>query len=184
MYKVAVIVGSARRESLNRKFAAALMQLGHPKLQFSMLQIDDLPMFNQDHEKDPGPQVTRYKNELKAADAFVFVSPEYNRSIPALLKNAIDWGTRPYGQNAWGLKPGAIAGITFGTSGTIAAQQHLRQILSAAQVALLSQPEVYVTWKEGMIDSAGNFTDETFRKFLEGFLDKFAGWVAQLTKSG
>jgi chromate reductase len=173
MYKVAIIVGSARKASVNQQLANAITLLGNDRLQFSTVQIDDLPIYNQDHESDPPAAVLRLKQEIKAADAVLFITPEYNRSIPALLKNAIDWGSRPYGQNVWGPKPGAIAGVSPGPSGTMAAQQHLRTILSPVQVTLLSQPELYITLREGMIAPDGRVIDEAFRKLLTNFLDRF-----------
>jgi chromate reductase len=173
MYKVAIVVGSARKASVNQQLARAITLLGNDRLQFSMLQIDDLPMYNQDHENDPPAAVLRMKQEIQAADALLFITPEYNRSIPALLKNAIDWGSRPYGQNVWGPKPGAIAGVTPGTTGAVAAQQHLRTILSPVQVTLLSQPELYINFREGMFDATGRVADEAFRSLLNGFLDRF-----------
>src|SRR5215472_5173114 len=127
--KVAVIVGSNRRDSINRKLAQALARLGEGRLGFHFVAIEDLPLYNQDLEGELPPSVVRFKSEIAAADAVLFVTPEHNRSIPAVLKNAIDWGARPYGQNSWSGKPAAITGTSPGALGTAAAQLHLRQVL-------------------------------------------------------
>jgi chromate reductase len=177
MSKIAVIVGSTRRESINRKLAQALSKLASPDLQFTWPRIDVLPLYNQDLEAEFPAEVTRFKAEIEAADAVLFVTPEYNRSVPAPLKNAIDWASRPYGKNSWSGKPGAIIGTTPGSIGTAAAQQHLRSILGILDVRLMGQPEGYIVFKPGMIDDEGTITDEGVRKFLQGYMDRFAGWV-------
>jgi chromate reductase, NAD(P)H dehydrogenase (quinone) len=131
---IAVIVGSNRRESINRKLAQALGGLVPAQLAFNFVQIDDLPLYNQDHENDPPASVVRFKAEIAAADGLLFVTPEHSRSIPAVLKNAIDWGARPWGHNSWTDKVAAITGTSPGAIGTAVAQQHLRQILAAQGV--------------------------------------------------
>ena len=178
MPKVAVIVGSIRKDSINKMLATALEKLGGSKLQFERVRIDDLPLFNQDNEANPTPEVVRMKTLVEAADAVLFVTPEHNRSIPAAMKNAIDWATRPYGKSALKGKVAAIIGTSRGNIGTAVAQQHLRTILSGHFVALLGNPEAYVVFKDGLIDSDGNVSDETAKKFLQGFVDRFAEFVA------
>ena len=131
MHKVAVIVGSIRKDSINRKLAAALAKLAEGKLAFEMVRIDDLPLFNQDNETSPTPEVTRIKTQIAAADGVLFVTPEHNRSIPAAMKNAIDWATRPHGTSAFRGKVGAIVGTSRGGIATAIAQKHLRTIVAA-----------------------------------------------------
>jgi chromate reductase, NAD(P)H dehydrogenase (quinone) len=176
--KVAVIVGSNRRESVNRRLAQALGKLGADKLAFSFVQIDDLPLYNQDLEAELPKSVARFKSEVAAADGLLFVTPEHNRSIPAVLKNAIDWGARPYGQNSWNGKPAAITGTSPGALGTAVAQQHLRQVLGNLGVLVMGG-EAYVAFRPGLIDADGAMADESTRKFLQSFVDQFAALVAR-----
>src|SRR5215467_136942 len=172
-FKVAVIVGSNRRQSVNRALAQALARLGADKFAFSFVQIDDLPLYNQDLEAELPRSVARFKSEVAAADGLLFVTPEHNRSIPTVLKNAIDWGARPYGQNSWNAKPAAITGTSPGAIGTAVAQQHLRQILGDLGVLVMGG-EAYISFKPGLIGTDGVITDESTRKFLSGFVDQFA----------
>jgi chromate reductase len=181
-FKVAVIIGSNRRESVNRRLAQALTKLGADKFAFSFIQIDDLPLYNQDLEAELPQSVVRFKSEVAPADGLLFVTPEHNRSIPTVLKNAIDWGARPYGQNSWNGKPAAITGTSPGAIGTAIAQQHLRQVLGDLG-ALVMGGEAYVSFKPGLIDADGAIPDEGTRKFLQGFLDQFAALVARLADS-
>jgi len=183
MRKVAVIVGSIRKDSINKKLAGALEKLAAGKLQFDRVRIDDLPLFNQDDEKEPTPAVTRMKGELRAADAVLLVTPEHNRSIPAAMKNAIDWATRPHGDDAFRGKAAAIIGTSRGSIGTAVAQSHLRTIIVSHVSALLGSPEAYVVFKDGLVDDDGNVTDETSRKFLQGFIDNFAALVEKTAKA-
>jgi chromate reductase, NAD(P)H dehydrogenase (quinone) len=175
--KIAVIVGSNRRDSINRQLAVALGNL-NPRLQFQFVRIDDLPLYNQDIESPLPAAAARFKGELARADAFLFVTPEHNRSIPAVLKNAIDWGARPYGQNSWNGKPAAITGTTPGAIGTAVGQAHLRQVLGVLG-ALVMGGEAYITFKPGLIGADGAIADETTRKFLQSFVDQFAALVAR-----
>ena len=176
--KVAVIVGSNRRESINRKLAQALAGLAVGQLAFHFVSIADLPLYNQDLEGELPPSVARFKSEIAAADALLFVTPEHNRSLPAVLKNAIDWGARPYGQNSWSGKPAAITGTSPGALGTAAAQLHLRQVLGTLG-ALVMGGEAYISFKPGLLDSNGTIADETTRGFLKAFIDQFAATVAR-----
>jgi chromate reductase len=177
-FKVAVIVGSNRRESVNRRLAHALTKLGADKFAFSFIQIDDLPLYNQDLEAELPKSVARFKSEIVAADGLLFVTPEHNRSIPTVLKNAIDWGARPYGQNSWNGKLAAITGTSPGAIGAAIAQQHLRQVLGNLGVLVMGG-EAYVSFKPGLIDADGAIADESARKFLQGFVDQFATLVAR-----
>jgi chromate reductase len=180
MSKIAVIVGSLRRDSINRKLAEALAGLAKPKDRYALSRIDDLPLFNQDLEPSPPAAVTRLKGEIEAADGVLIVTPEYNRSIPGVLKNAIDWASRPYGKNSFNGKPTAAIGTSMGAVGTAAAQQHLRSILAYLNVVLMGQPEGYISFKQGLIDANGTVTDESTRKFLQGYVDSFSAWVERL----
>jgi len=177
---LAVIVGSNRRDSLNRKLAHALSRLGAASFEASFPRIDDLPMFNQDLEGNLPAEVARFKSELARADAVLIVTPEHDRSIPAVLKNAIDWGARPYGKNSWAGKPAFITGTSPGAIGSALAQQHLRSVMVGLGATLLGG-EAYVTFKPDLVDQNGNIADEGTRQFLQGFIDRFAALVRQLT---
>jgi chromate reductase len=180
-FKLAVIVGSARRESLNRQLAQALVRLGADRFDASFVRIDDLPLFNQDLEADLPGSVVRFKSEIEQADALLFVTPEHNRSIPAALKNAIDWGVRPNGRNSWAGKPAAITGTSPGAIGTALAQQHLRQILGSILDVVVMGGETYISFKPGLIAANGTIADESTRTFLQNFVDKFAALAARLS---
>lgn len=175
--KIGIIVGSNRATSINRQYASVLARLGGDRLDFRALQIDDLPLFNQDHERQPPTSVMRFKEALIGYDTLLFVTPEHNRSIPAVLKSALDWASRPPGQNAWAGKRAAITGATPGALGTALAQQHLRQVLTALGVLTMSG-EVYLTLKPGLFADDGTVTDERTREFLSGFLDQLAALAA------
>jgi chromate reductase len=176
MQRVAVIVGSLRRESLNLRFAKALSRLAESKLEFLLAPVE-LPLYNDDLWKSPPESVLRLKHEVESADAVLFVTPEYNRSIPAVTKNTVDWGSRPMGKNCWAGKPGAIVGTSPGAIGTAVAQSQLRSVLVGCGVALLGQPEVYLVDKPGLIADDFEVTDEKTRAFLSGFITKFASHI-------
>jgi chromate reductase len=180
MRTIAVIVGSLSRDSINRRLANALERQGADRFAFVNVRIDDLPIFNVDLSKEPPPQVVRMKSEIVTADGVIIVTPEHNRSIPAVLKNAIDWGSRPAGQSCWIGKPAGILGASTGQTGTAAAQQHLRNILSPQQMIIMGQPELYLHWKEGMIDSDAQVVDEAVKKRVEAFLERYALWVERV----
>ena len=182
MHKVAVLVGSLAKGSINRMLARALAKLAEPKLVFTEIELADIPILNSEFQNDPPPSVWRMKKEVEAADAVLFVSPEYNRSVPAVLKNAIDWGSRPWGKNSWLNMPSAIIGTSPGQTGTAAMQHHLRAILSPLQSLVMSQPEAYVQFKPGLIDDAYAVTEEGTKKFLQGYVDAFAVWIARHAK--
>jgi chromate reductase, NAD(P)H dehydrogenase (quinone) len=180
--KVAVLVGSNRRDSLNRKLAQALVKLGVERLAFDFVDIDDLPLYSQDLEAELPKSVVRFKSEVAAADALLFVTAEHNRSIPAVLKNAIDWGARPYGQNSWNRKLAAVTGTSPGAIGTAAVQLHLRQVLGILGVLLMGG-EAYISFTPGLIDANGTVTDENTRSFLKAFIDQFASLADRLSLS-
>lgn len=180
MPNVAVINGSLRQASLNGRLARALAKLAAPRLTLTPLRIDDLPLFNQDMESDLPAPVSRLKKEIAAADAVLFITPEHNRSMSAAMKNVIDWGTRPYGTSVWLDKPGATIGTSQGTVGTAAAQAHLRSVLASLGVALMGRPEAYIVFKEGLMDEAGNVTDDALAKALTTYIDALARWLARI----
>jgi len=174
--KIAVIVGSIRKDSFNRKLATALARLAPADFQFEQVPIDALPLYNQDHDGSPSAEVTRFKDAIKSAQGLLFVTPEYNRSIPGVLKNALDHASRPYGQSAWGGKPAGVVGVSVGAIGTALAQQHLRNILAYLDVPTLGQPEAFIQAKDGLFDETGNI-GEGSQKFLQGWVDKYVAWV-------
>lgn len=183
MTKVAVLVGSARAASINQALARGLARLAGSRLEFDFVPLTDLPMFDGDLEQTPPESVWAFKRRVEAADALLFVTPEYNRSITPLLKNAIDWASRPWGQNSFAGKPGAVIGATPGQTGVAAAQQHLRNILSPLQVYVMTQPEAYVQLAPGAIDENDQFTNEGQRVFLQTYVDAFCAWVERFTQS-
>ena len=176
---IAVIVGSNRRESINRKLAQALVKLGADKFDATFVRIDDLPMYNQDNEGNLPAEVVRYKDELARADGILIVTPEHDRSMPAVLKNAIDWGARPYGKSNWPGMPGFITGTSPGVIGSAIVQQHLRAVMTGLGMTLLGG-EAYVNFKPNLINDHGDISDEATRKFLQGFVDRFADLVTAL----
>jgi chromate reductase len=177
--KVAVLVGSLRTDSFNRKLAVAVGKLAPDEFEFRHLRIDNLPLYNQDFDGDYPAEGKRLKQEVEAADALLFVTPEYNRSIPGVLKNALDIGSRPWGTNSFAGKPGAAIGISVGATGASMAQQHLRNVLLYLDVTLMGQPEVYVQFTEGLIEDDGTIGNQDTRKFLQGFVDAYVAWVSK-----
>lgn len=174
-YHIAVIVGSLRKESFNQQLADAIVKLAPPEFSFSQVQIRDLPLYNQDDDEHPHETVVRLKNAIRAADGLLIVTPEYNRSIPGVLKNAIDHGSRPYGQSVWA-KPAGILGTSTGNPATSMAQQHLRNVLSYLDVPVMRQPEAYIQMREGLFDGAGNIGPAS-RQFLQNWMDHYAAWI-------
>lgn len=175
-YSIAVVVGSLRKDSFNRKLATALARLAPPEFVFKQVDIGDLPLYNQDDDVNPAAAVVRLKEAIKSADGLLFVTPEYNRSMPGVLKNALDHASRPYGQSVWAGKPGAVVGITIGPSGTAMAQQHLRNVLAYLDVATMGQPEIFLQNKEGFFDGDGNIGPDS-RGLLQGWMDRFVAWI-------
>ena len=180
MRTIAVIVGSASSNSINRRLATAVEALGADKFAFVDVRINDFPMFNVDTARELPAAVLRVKREIAESDGVLFVTPEHNRSIPALLKNAIDWGSRPAAESCWIDKPAAMLGASTGQTGTACAQQHLRNILSPQQMIIMGKPELYLHLKDGMIDANGGVANEAVQKRLETFLDRFAAWVERM----
>jgi chromate reductase len=176
-YRIAVVVGSLRRDSFNRKLADALAKMAPQGLEFAQVRIDDLPLYDQDDDSQQAEPVRRLKSEIAAAQGVLFVTPEYNRSIPGVLKNAIDNASRPYGQSAWAGKPAGVVGISIGAIGTALAQQHLRNVLSYLDMPVLGQPEVFLQQKPGFFADDGSIANEATRQFLQGYLERFADWV-------
>lgn len=175
-YQVAVIVGSLRKASYNRTLATAIAKLAPAEFSFKQVSIDDLPLYNQDDDAHPADSVKRLKSEISAANAVLFVTPEYNRSIPGVLKNAIDHASRPYGQSVWGGKPAGVIGISIGAIGTALAQQHLRNVLAYLDVPTMGQPEAFLQLRDGMFDSNGDI-GESSQKFLQNWVDRYVAWV-------
>jgi chromate reductase len=180
--RIAVVIGSLRKDSINRKLALALAALGPKDFTFEHVRIDDLPLYNQDHEKEPGEAVKRLKSEISAAQGVIFVTPEYNRSVPGVLKNAIDHASRPYGQSAWAGKPAGVIGASGGAIGTSLAQQHLRNILAYLDMPTLNQPEAFIQFKEGLIDDKGHVTVDATKQFLQKWVDAYVAWVKKHAK--
>jgi chromate reductase len=176
-YAIAVVVGSLRRDSFNRKLADAVVKLAPPDFSFEHVSIGELPLYNQDDDAKPAPAVLHMKERIRAAQGLLFATAEYNRGIPGVLKNAIDHGSRPYGQSVWLGKPAGILGASVGAVGTAVAQQQLRTVLAALDVLTLALPEVFVQVKEGFFDAAGGIASDGSRKFLQGWMDRYVAWV-------
>jgi chromate reductase len=177
--RIAIIVGSTRRDSINRQLAKALAKLGEDRLDFTFVEIGDLPLYNQDLENDLPAPVARMKAQLEAADGVLIVTPEHNRSIPAALKNAIDWATRPWGKSSWPGKVAAVIGTSPGAIGTAVAQQHLRHVLGSILGILVMGGEHYITFKPELIAADGTVADASTKKFLSDFVANFASLVAR-----
>ncbi|MGN6314145.1 MAG: NADPH-dependent FMN reductase [Rhodanobacteraceae bacterium] len=177
--KIAVLVGSLRKGSFNKQLARALQKLAGDKLAFDYVNIGDLPLYNQDNEQDYPPAAKKMKEQIRNADGVLFVTPEYNRSIPGVLKNAIDIASRPYGHSAFAGKPGAVIGTSMSSAGTALAQQHLRNICAYLDMPMLQQPESFIQYKEGLFAADGSITVDSTREFLQGFVDKYVAWVSR-----
>jgi chromate reductase, NAD(P)H dehydrogenase (quinone) len=176
--KIAVIVGSLRAQSFNLKMAKELISLAPASLSCEMVEIGQLPHYNQDDDEGTPPQEwTAFRERMKGFDGVLFVTPEYNRSVPAVLKNAIDVGSRPYGKSIWNGKPAAIVTVTPGAIGGFGANHHLRQSLVFLNMPAMQQPEAYVGGAANLFDDAGKLTNDSTRKFLHTFMERFAGWV-------
>jgi len=176
-YQIAVIVGSLRRDSFNRKLANALVKLAPPDLSFKEVGIAALPLYNQDDDANPAESVQQMKREIKTAQGLLFVTAEYNRSVPGVLKNAIDHASRPYGESVWAGKPAGVLGVSPGAIGTAVAQQHLRGILAYLDVPTLGQPEVFLQMKQEMFDEQGNLSNVDTEKFLQNWMNHYVPWI-------
>jgi len=176
-YRIAVVVGSLRRDSFNRQLAQALAALAPKELELVPVRIDDLPLYNQDDDAHQAEPVRRLKTEIAQAQGVLFVTPEYNRSIPGVLKNALDNASRPYGQSAWAGKPAGVIGISIGSIGTALAQQHLRNVLAYLDMPTLGQPEMFLQNKPGLFAPDGSIAADDTKQFLQKFMERFAEWV-------
>lgn len=177
-FQIGVIVGSLRRDSFNRRLATALAQLASREFTFKQLEIGDLPLYNQDDDANQAAPVKRLKAEIAASQGLLFVTAEYNRSIPGVLKNAIDHASRPYGQSAWAGKPAGLIGVSVGAIGTALAQQHLRNVLAYLDMPTLGQPEAFVQSREGLFDKDGGIGADS-REFLQKWVSTYEAWVRQ-----
>lgn len=175
-YQIAVVVGSLRKDSFNKKLANALVKLGPAEFTFKQLQIGDLPLYNQDDDANQAEAVKRLKAEISASQGLIFVTPEYNRSVPGVLKNAIDHASRPYGQNAWAGKPAGVIGASVGSIGSALAQQHLRNMLAYLDVPAMGQPEAFIHAKEGLFESDGSIGAGS-KEFLQNWMNQYVAWV-------
>jgi chromate reductase len=175
--KIATFVGSLRKDSFNRRLARAVEKLAPTEFAFKHVQIDNLPLYSQDFDADYPAIATQLKKDIEAVDGLLFVTPEYNRSIPGVLKNAIDIASRPWGTNSFAGKPGAVIGTSIGSTGTALAQQHLRNVLAYLDVPMLAQPEVFIHFKDDLIAEDGSIGSDGTRKFLQGFVDTYVAWI-------
>jgi len=174
---VAVLIGSLRKESFNRKMANALIAMGSPTLTFEIVEIGHLPFFNQDFEADLPQAVRDFKQKIASFDAVLFVTPEYNRSVPGVLKNAIDVGSRPYGQSAWSRKPAGVISVSPGAIGGFGANHHLRQSLVFLDMPAMPQPEAYIGGAAKLFDDNGTLINDSTRELLQKYLQAFARWI-------
>ncbi|KWR88818.1 NADPH-dependent FMN reductase [Cupriavidus sp. IDO] len=174
---VAVLVGSLRKGAFSRKMANALIALAPPQLKLEIVEIGNLPLYNQDLDEHPPKEWTTFRERIRRADAVLFVTPEYNRSVPAPLKNAIDVGSRPYGSSAWDGKPGGVISVSPGATGGFGANHHLRQSLVFLNVPALQQPEAYIGGADKLFDESGALANDSTRGFLGKYLTAYANWV-------
>lgn len=177
MKTIAFVVGSLREGSYNQLLAKAISQLLPADYTAVFADLSKLPLYNQDNDTNTPKEVLDFKQVIASADAVIFVTPEYNRSIPGVLKNAIDQGSRPYGSNVWQGKPAGVLGTSPGALGTALAQQHLRNILAFLDMAVVNQPEVYLQFKENTFDADGNITNDSTKIYLQGWVNQFVEWV-------
>lgn len=176
-YNIAVLVGSLRKESYNLKVAKTLMAIAPANLSLELVHIGDLPLYNEDSDANPPAQYKAFRERIKSCDGVLFVTPEYNRSVPAVLKNAIDVGSRPYGKNSWDGKPGAIVSVSISSLGAFGANHHLRQSLVFVNVPAMPQPEAYIVSAQNLFNEKGEMIVESTKEFLENFLTAFERWV-------
>lgn len=179
-YRVGYIIGSLARASINRKLATALVRLAPAGLALSEISFAELPLYSYDYDKDYPASARAFKQAIEAADAILFVTPEYNRAIPGALKNAIDWASRPYGTNSFAHRPSAVIGASPGKIGTAVAQQQLRSVLSFCNSPQMNSPEAYIQFTKGLIDDDGNVGDESTREFLRKYMESFHAFVAMV----
>jgi chromate reductase len=180
-HKVGYLIGSLSSTSINRRLAQALIKLAPANLSFSEISFRDLPAYSQDYDADYPPVARAFKQAIKQADAILFVTPEYNRSIPGALKNAIDWASRPYGQNAFARKAAAVIGASTGAIGTAVGQQSLRAVLGFCNAPQMTSPEAYIQFKDGLITDDGEVTVESTREFLRTYMSEFGLFIQRVT---
>lgn len=176
-YSIAVLVGSLRKESFNRKMAQVMAALAPASLKLELIDLAPLQMYNQDLDEDPPAAWKTFRQQIKAADGVLFVTPEYNRSVPAVLKNAIDIGSRPYGQSVWDGKPGAVMSVSPGASGAFGANHHLRQSFVFLNIPTMQQPEAYIGGAAKLFDDQGKLTVDSTKEFVQKFINAYAQWV-------
>jgi chromate reductase len=179
-YHVGYFVGSLAKGSINRKLALALLRLAPSELQFKEIPFVDLPLYSYDYDADYPPVARALKESIAAADAVLFVTPEYNRSIPGGLKNAIDWASRPYGKNSFTRKPSGVIGTSPGKIGTAVGQQHLRSILAFCNSPLMNSIEAYLQFTPGLINDDGEVTDDSVAEFLRNYMTEFYGFITRV----
>lgn len=179
-YQLAFIVGSLRQNSINKELAHALVKLFPEEFSIEFVEIQELPLFNQDKEKEVHPAVQKFKQSIAKANGIVIITPEYNRGMPGVLKNALDVGSRPYGESVWNGKPVVIAGTSSGGIGTALAQKDLRSVLAFLNMPTMSQPELYLQYKEGLFDANNNITNEGTAQFLQSWVDKAIAWFKKM----
>lgn len=177
LYQVGMVVGSLRKESYNRQLAQAIMKMLPDDFSAEIIEIAALPLYDQDLDGKQADSVNQFKAHIAAKQAIIFVSPEYNRSIPGVLKNALDQGSRPYGKNVWNGKPAGVIGASMGAIGTALAQQHLRNVITYLDMPTLTQPEAFIHWQEGVtVDAQGQLTERT-AIFVQKWVDAYVAWV-------
>jgi chromate reductase, NAD(P)H dehydrogenase (quinone) len=174
---IAVLVGSLRKDSFNRKMAKALIALAPQSLKLEIIEIGGLPLYNQDLDENPPAAWTEFRQCLTKFDGVLFVTPEYNRSVPAVLKNALDVGSRPYGKSVWNGKPGAVISVSPGALGGFGANHHLRQTLVFLNIPTMQQPEAYIGNAMNLFDAAGNLAQDPSKEFAAKYMQAFAAWV-------
>lgn len=182
-YKIAVLVGSLRKASYNRRMAKALVGLAPASLSLQIINIGELPLYNEDLEASLPDQWKEFREQIRGFDGVLFVTPEYNRSVPAVLKNAIDVGSRPKEESVWNGKPGAVVSVSTGSIGGFGANHHLRQSLVFVNVPTMQQPEAYIGGAAKLFDESGNIINESTREFMKKFMEAFAQWVATNAKT-
>jgi chromate reductase len=179
-HQVGYLIGSLAKESINRRLSAALIALAPPQLRFAEIPIGDLPLYSYDYDENYPPEGHKLKEAIEAVDAILFVTPEYNRSIPGALKNAIDWASRPYGQNSFARKPCAVIGASPGAIGTAVCQQHLRSVLGFCNAPQMNSPEAYISMPPGLVTADGKVTDASTEQFLREFMSEFADFIERV----
>jgi len=179
-YRIAIIVGSLRKDSYNQQLADVVISMA-PQLSFEQVRIGDLPLYDQDDDDGQAQAVIRMKRQIREANGVLFVTPEYNRSMPGVLKNAIDHGSRPFDDSVWKGKPAGLMGASPGPMGTALAQQHLRQVLASLEMPTMAQPEAYIQVHDGIFENKGGVSDEPLHAFMQEWLHRYAAWVARFT---